>query len=75
MARISFDNGHTFYDPSDLVPTGPVNPCDYITLEALVPFMDDDVCERLHSVGFFPGSEELFIRAYLIYADDDLIVG
>lgn len=73
MARISFDNGITYYGVDDMPEIiDAINSCCYWSV--VEAFMDKDVCEVVHNE-LTPCTRGKFLHRYLELAKDDLIVG
>ena len=75
MAKISFDNGNTYYDPiedRDEIAEG-LEEHDW---DVVVNLMDDETREDTHlSFEYDEGDRLGFLIAYLKRADDDLVIG
>lgn len=69
MARISLDNGNTFYAGEEVSELYLAKYWDVI-----VEFMDDDIQKQVHDE-LAPCTEADFLRRYLELAEEDLIVG
>lgn len=72
MVKISLNNGTTLKDYNDLT----IDDIDYIKddWDNIVPYMDDDAREKVHS-DLAPCSELEFLKRYLEIAKADLIIG
>lgn len=70
--KISLDNGITFQDFNDLT----VDDIDTIIegWELIVSYMDDEDREEAHSA-LAPCSELEFLKGYLAFAKEDLVIG
>ena len=83
MARISIDNGNTFFGPDELdeffwtvnVRCSEQN-CSYGSIWCnIVNMMDDGIREDVHSSLGPDYDEEGFLRKYLELSPEDLIIG
>ena len=75
MARISFDNGNSYLDPTD--DHGEImEGLEGHDWDVIVALMDDDTREETHSAFEYDESDNLgFLLAYLKRAKCDLVIG
>lgn len=66
MKKLSIDNGNTFVTPEEAL--------KHLPMKTIAFYMDDNVREFVHAC-FKGDSDADFIRAYLLLAVDDLIIG
>lgn len=66
MKNLSIDNGNTFVSPEEAL--------KHLSMETISFYMVDNVREFVHAC-FKGDSDADFIRAYLLLAPEDLIIG
>ena len=73
MARISIDNGRTYYTAADIDEILPTIYA-YRLLDTIYAYMDYDVRERVHYISALCTDKEFLCR-YLELATEDLVIG